>query len=85
MEDPIVRAYIPMTELGPRNKLTIWLRQPNIVAAFQKIWGTSDLIASFDGINISLPINEQYGRTDIKPTGEWPRTLCTSVHLTQAS
>lgn len=41
--------------------------------AFSQLWGTDDLIASFDGINITLPINEETGRTDIKPTGAWPR------------
>ncbi|KAJ0107200.1 hypothetical protein J7T55_007570 [Diaporthe amygdali] len=46
--------------------------QPKIVEAFAQLWGTDDLIASFDGINITLPINEETGRTDLKPTGAWP-------------
>ncbi|KKY37934.1 putative phytanoyldioxygenase [Diaporthe ampelina] len=46
--------------------------QPKILEAFAQLWGTDDLIASFDGINITLPINEETGRTDIKPTGAWP-------------
>lgn len=47
--------------------------QPKILEAFAQLWGTDDLIASFDGINITLPINEETGRTDIQPTGAWPR------------
>lgn len=47
--------------------------QPNIVKIFQEIWGTDELIASFDGMNASLPINEKTGRTDLKITKAWPR------------
>lgn len=47
--------------------------QPKILEAFAQLWGTDDLIASFDGINVTLPINEEHGRTDIYPTGAWPR------------
>lgn len=49
-------------------------RQPKILEVFSQLWGTDDLIASFDGVNISHPVNEKTGRTDIKPTGAWPRT-----------
>ena len=46
--------------------------QPGIVRAFAKVWGTDDLIASFDGMNATLPIHEKYGRTDLSPTKPWP-------------
>lgn len=46
--------------------------QPKILEAFAQLWGTDDLIASFDGINVTLPINHETGRTDIYPTGAWP-------------
>lgn len=46
--------------------------QPAILDAFAQIWGTHDLIASFDGMNVSLPLGE-HGRTDIQPTPAWPR------------
>lgn len=46
--------------------------QPGILKAFEQIWGTDDLIASFDGMNASLPINKDTGRTDIEPTPAWP-------------
>lgn len=49
--------------------------QPGIVKVFEQIWGTDDLIASFDGLNASLPINKETGRTDIEPTPAWPREL----------
>ncbi|ROW00090.1 hypothetical protein VSDG_03550 [Cytospora chrysosperma] len=46
--------------------------QSKILEAFAQLWDTDDLIASFDGINVSLPINEKTGRTDIEPTAAWP-------------
>ncbi|WWD19454.1 hypothetical protein CI109_103914 [Kwoniella shandongensis] len=46
--------------------------QPAIIKVFEQIWGTDDLIASFDGMNASLPINAETGRKDIKPTPAWP-------------
>ncbi|OXH42290.1 hypothetical protein J008_00054 [Cryptococcus neoformans] len=45
---------------------------PGIRKIFEEIWETDDLIVSFDGMNASLPINDQTGRTDIKPTAPWP-------------
>lgn len=47
--------------------------QPGIIKAFEQVWGTDDLIVSFDGLNVSLPINPETGRTDIEPTAPWPR------------
>lgn len=38
---------------------------------FAQLWDTSDLIASFDGINVSLPLGPQ-GQRDIQPTKPWP-------------
>ncbi|EGP90512.1 unnamed protein product [Zymoseptoria tritici ST99CH_1A5] len=45
---------------------------PGILKVFSQVWGTDDLIASFDGINISLPVNPEVGRTDIAATKPWP-------------
>ncbi|RSH91688.1 hypothetical protein EHS25_009057 [Saitozyma podzolica] len=46
--------------------------QPGILKVFEQVWGTDDLIASFDGMNASLPINAKTGRNDIEPTKAWP-------------
>ncbi|BEI92616.1 uncharacterized protein CcaverHIS019_0502440 [Cutaneotrichosporon cavernicola] len=46
--------------------------QPGILDVFNQIWGTDDLIASFDGMNTSIPINAISGRTDISQTPAWP-------------
>jgi hypothetical protein len=54
--------------------------QPGIIKIFQELWGTEDLIASFDGMNASLPINEKTGRTDLKITKAWPRTSSPSAY-----
>lgn len=55
--------------------------QPGILETFSQIWGTDDLIASFDGLNISLPVHPEHGRTDVEETKPWehidqdPRTI----------
>ncbi|WRT70419.1 uncharacterized protein IL334_007417 [Kwoniella shivajii] len=46
--------------------------EPAIIKIFEQMWGTDDLIASFDGMNASLPINSETGRTDLMPTAAWP-------------
>ncbi|KAK6909667.1 hypothetical protein L486_00686 [Kwoniella mangroviensis CBS 10435] len=46
--------------------------EPAIIKIFEQIWGTEDLIASFDGMNASLPINPKTGRKDISTTKAWP-------------
>lgn len=36
--------------------LTVYeIREPGVLAAFQKLWGTDELIVSFDTINLTLP------------------------------
>lgn len=44
--------------------------EPGILKVFEQLWGTKDLIASFDGMNVSLPVNEKTGRTDIETTSK---------------
>jgi hypothetical protein len=51
-------------------------RVPEIQNAFAKVWGTDDLIASFDGMNATLPINATTGRSDVPLTDKWPRERC---------
>ncbi|WOO78371.1 uncharacterized protein LOC62_02G001919 [Vanrija pseudolonga] len=46
--------------------------EPGIRDVFAQVWGTDDLISSFDGFNASFPINKETGRTDIAPTKPWP-------------
>ncbi|CZT15192.1 uncharacterized protein RCC_01073 [Ramularia collo-cygni] len=46
--------------------------EPGILATFAAVWGTEDLIASFDGMNVSLPVNPKSGRTDVEATSPWP-------------
>jgi hypothetical protein len=42
--------------------------EPGVVNAFSKIWGTSDLLVSFDGINMTLPLPSL-----TRPkSGRWP-------------
>lgn len=79
MEDQDV-CYFPCNNgtyviaiLANLSRADIAARQPKILDTFAKLWGTDDLIVSFDGINISQPINEKAGRTDVKPTDAWPR------------
>lgn len=46
--------------------------EPGVVNTFEKVWSTDDLIVSFDGMNVSLPVNQEHGRTDIEQTEPWP-------------
>ncbi|KXT02654.1 hypothetical protein AC578_1140 [Pseudocercospora eumusae] len=50
--------------------------EPGVLAAFEKIWGTKELLASFDGINYTLPLPE----SDRKPSTPWPH-VDQSPHL----
>jgi hypothetical protein len=40
--------------------------EPSIIDAFAKLWGTRELLVSFDGMNLTLP------STDLKPSTPWP-------------
>lgn len=42
-------------------------QEPEVVKAFETVYGTEDLIVSFDSVNIGFP-----SRTDIKPNTPWP-------------
>lgn len=55
--------------------MTLTGSHPGIVDIFSTIWGTDDILASFDGMNVTMPINEKTGRTDIPLTEAWPREL----------
>ena len=33
--------------------------EPNVVEAFAKIWGTDELLVSFDGMNVTLPSRDK--------------------------
>ncbi|KAF2163272.1 hypothetical protein M409DRAFT_57565 [Zasmidium cellare ATCC 36951] len=50
--------------------------EPGVLAAFEKIWGTNELLASFDGINYTLQLPE--GQR--KPSTPWPH-VDQSPHL----
>ncbi|KAH7152724.1 hypothetical protein EDB81DRAFT_432450 [Dactylonectria macrodidyma] len=54
---------------SPHEKMAWEARtEPAIMAVFEKLWGTKELISSFDGMNISMP-----NRTDIT-WSPWPHT-----------
>jgi hypothetical protein len=76
MEDKKVTCSTPPVCIS-----VISYSQPGIVRIFQELWGTEDLIASFDGMNASLPINAETGRTDIKITKAWPRKIAHLIHV----
>jgi hypothetical protein len=40
--------------------------EPAIIDAFETLWGTRELLVSFDGMNLTLP------STDLKPSTPWP-------------
>jgi len=53
---------------GASHEAFVWeaRTEPKIVDIFEKLWGTKDLLCSFDGFNCTLP-----GRTDIN-WSPWP-------------
>lgn len=40
-------------------------QEPAIIAKFEEIWGTNELFVSFDGCNISIPVNERSETDDV--------------------
>ncbi|KAF2031074.1 hypothetical protein EK21DRAFT_111317 [Setomelanomma holmii] len=40
--------------------------EPAVIDAFERLWGTRELLVSFDGMNLTLP------STDLKPSTPWP-------------
>jgi ectoine hydroxylase-related dioxygenase (phytanoyl-CoA dioxygenase family) len=42
------------------------IREPDLIAAFAKLWETSDLLVSFDGMNLTLPDKSR------KQSHPWP-------------
>ncbi|KAF2092033.1 phytanoyl-CoA dioxygenase [Saccharata proteae CBS 121410] len=41
--------------------------EPGVLEPFQTLWGTDELLVSFDALNVTFP-----GRTDRPPKGAWP-------------
>ena len=41
--------------------------EPGVVGAFEKVYDTTDLLVSFDGLNLAFP-----NRTDLEPNNPWP-------------
>lgn len=53
-------------------------QEPGIIDAFAKIWGTNELLVSFDGLNISLPqkdaakdVHKPWPHVDQSPTRQF--------------
>ncbi|KAL8279770.1 hypothetical protein RQP46_007865 [Phenoliferia psychrophenolica] len=40
--------------------------EPGVISAFEKVYGTEDLIVSFDAVNVTFP-----NRTDLPPNKPW--------------
>ena len=63
--------------------LTDSRQDPAVVSAFAQIWGTQELLASYDGINISLPIPNR----PVEDFAPWPHVdqspLVKGLHCVQ--
>ncbi|GAA5861975.1 hypothetical protein JCM1840_006894 [Sporobolomyces johnsonii] len=46
-------------------------QEPAVIDKFAQIWGTEELLVSFDAINFNLPIGP-HARTDVELTAPWP-------------
>lgn len=52
---------------GPHEKFMWDARlEPGVVGAFAQVWGTDELLVSFDSLNVTFP-----NRTDVTPRGAW--------------
>ncbi|WRT70627.1 uncharacterized protein IL334_007625 [Kwoniella shivajii] len=74
---------------GASHEQFVWdiKQEPELVKQFAELWGTEELVCSFDGLNISLPI---HGRTpDDDAYVPWPHVdqspLVTDFHCVQGA
>ena len=70
-----VKANIPVqskintfTHYGVPHEAFVWdaKMEPGVLEAFTKLWGTDELLVSFDALNVTLP-----NRTDVQPKPSW--------------
>jgi hypothetical protein len=45
--------------------------EPGVIKAFAELWGTEELIVSFDAVNVTFPYGE-HGRKDVDWINPWP-------------
>ncbi|KAK9484584.1 hypothetical protein V1527DRAFT_469697 [Lipomyces starkeyi] len=66
---PVIGSKGICNDYGVSHEDFVWKvrSEPGVVGVFERIWGTEDLIVSFDAINIGLP-----HRTDVPPNTPWP-------------
>ncbi|GAA5994438.1 phytanoyl-CoA dioxygenase family protein [Rhodotorula paludigena] len=62
-----------VSNYGTAHEKWVWeaRMEPKIAEAFAEVWGTDELIVSFDVVNFSVPVGP-HARTDIVPTPPWP-------------
>ncbi|GAA5972513.1 hypothetical protein JCM11641_001878 [Rhodosporidiobolus odoratus] len=60
-------------EYGVAHERFVWeaRTEEKVVEVFEELWGTKELLVSFDAINFSPPVGP-HGRTDIEPAKPWP-------------
>lgn len=54
--------------------------EPAVTQAFTELWGTEELIVSFDAVNVTFPYGE-HGRKDIEWVNPWPYVFAPSDHI----
>ncbi|GAA6023650.1 hypothetical protein JCM10207_005098 [Rhodosporidiobolus poonsookiae] len=62
-----------VNEYGASHERWVWeaRTEDRVVQVFEELWGTKELIVSFDAINFCLPVGP-HARTDLEPTKPWP-------------
>ena len=45
--------------------------EPKVIQTFAELWGTDELLVSFDAVNVTFPYGE-HGRTDEPWVTPWP-------------
>ncbi|GAA6033237.1 hypothetical protein JCM8097_003010 [Rhodosporidiobolus ruineniae] len=71
--------YLPVNEnglinlYGSSHEKWVWeaRMEERVIEVFEELWGTKELLVSFDAINLSVPVGP-HARTDIEPAKPWP-------------
>ncbi|BGP50830.1 hypothetical protein JCM10450v2_006756 [Rhodotorula kratochvilovae] len=62
-----------VNDYGASHEAWVWEArlEPKVIETFEELWGTKELLVSFDAINFSLPVGP-HARQDIQPASPWP-------------
>lgn len=66
VSNSVILSLSDVVYLTIRDEKLTRCSEPTVIDAFEKIWGTRNLLVSFDGMNVTLPAS------DMPPSEPWP-------------